>query len=136
MPSVTETKTDSDPDYHGSCVLSKAAGNIHGVSPDTSHLVIIKTSQTLADNLFAFVKALEDILRNDRGSQSVILYPRTSIKTYQPSSPLPSFWRAIKEDITDLLDAGVPIVTTAGPIVGAPRAPVNTVPALWAANSH
>ena len=133
MPSVTRTKIDSDPNYHGSCVLSKAAGNIHGVSPDTSHLVIIKTSQALADNELAFFTALEDIYRYRRESQSVILYARTSMETYQPSSPLPSLWGAIKDDIKELLDAGVPIVTTAGPLDGPQQAPVNTVPALWAA---
>ena len=136
MPSVKASKTadesDSDPDYHGSCVLSKATGNVHGVSPNTQNLVIIKTTQNLADNQLAFLTALEDITRNRRQSQSVILYARTSMETYRPGSRLPFLWAAIKDDIADILNQGVAIVTTAGQLDGPPRTPVNTIPALWA----
>lgn len=131
-PEVTQTQTDDDPLDHGSCVASKAAGLIHGVSKSSS-IIVIKTSHTLLDTEFAFAKVYEDIVRKNRQTSSVILFARGSIKGGYDSdfyARLPPVWNNIRSILVALKRQRVKVVTSSGNDGRSARY-IDKLPALW-----
>ncbi|KAL8942190.1 MAG: hypothetical protein Q9216_001798 [Gyalolechia sp. 2 TL-2023] len=128
-PGVSQTKDDNDAIYHGSCVASKAAGWIHGVSKN-SRLVVVKTSHSMADNEWAFAAAYDDIVRKGRVHSSVVLYARSSQVTYTLSSMLPEHWAGIRDLLFEMIDRDIMVVTSAGN-EGVTNQYANTIPAIW-----
>lgn len=126
---MSQTKVDDDPIYHGSCVASKAAGLLHGVSKN-SRLVIVKASHLLADNEWAFAVAYDDILQKGRLHKSVVLYARSSQVQYVHPSDLPPYWAGVKDLLSDMIKDDIFIVTSAGN-EGKDSVYAENVPAIW-----
>lgn len=126
---VSPTTTDDDLSGHGSCVASKAAGWNAGVSKN-SRLVVMKSLLTVADVNFAFAAALDDVVEKHRQGRAVVVFPATSIQTFNAGSDLPRNWRSVKELIQSLFFNGVPVVTAAGNNA-ARSSSLDTLPALW-----
>ena len=110
---MRQTKSDDDPQKHGSCVASKAAGWKTGVSKN-SRLVIMKSSHSLQDITFAFFAAFEDIMAKSRQKKAVVVYPRTSLRTFVDDSHLPPEWDFLSNIITNMRYPGIAVVTSAG----------------------
>lgn len=114
---MARTKVDDDPKKHGSCVASKAAGSIYGVSK-YSGLVIVKASNNLLDIEYAFGLAYDDIVAQGRQESSVILFAKSSIETYDPFHPdwlsLPPEWVSIRELLELLSSKGINVVVSTG----------------------
>ena len=108
---------DSDKDGHGSCVASKAAGRITGVSKN-SRLVIMKSSHWMYDELSAWENILNDIIQKGRGGRSVVVYARSTYPTrYSRTAPLvslPSEWQQIRLLMEAIVKLDVSIVVSAG----------------------
>ncbi len=110
---MRQTKSDDDPQKHGSCVASKAAGWKTGVSKN-SRLVVMKSSHSLQDITFAFFTAFEDIMAKSRQKKAVVVYPRTSLRTFVDDSHLPPEWDFLSTIISDMRYPGIIVVTSAG----------------------
>lgn len=110
---MRQTKSDDDPQKHGTCVASKAAGWKTGVSKN-SRLVIMKSSHSLQDITFAFFAAFEDIVAKSRQKKAVVVYPRTSLRTFVDDPHLPPEWDFFANIITDMRYPGIAVVTSAG----------------------
>ena len=106
-PNVRRTESDDDPQGHGSCVASKAAGWKTGVSKN-SRLVVMKSSHSLQDITFAFFTAFEDIMAKSREKKAVVLYPRTSLRTFVDDSHLRPEWDFLSTIILDMRYPGIP----------------------------
>lgn len=126
---VTHSATDDNLAGHGSCVASKAAGWKTGVSKN-SQLVVMKSVPTLADINFSFAAALDDIIAKHRQGRAVVVYPATSIQTFDVASELPRNWRSVKELIQELFAQDVVVVTGSGNDA-ARSSGLNTLPAIW-----
>lgn len=129
-PGVDRQEYDDDPRRHGSCVASKAAGTINGVSK-YSRLVVVKASLDLADTELAFRLAYDDIVSKRRQKKSVVLFPRSSLESYSPGVTLPEKWDSIMDIMQLLFEQGVEIVVPADNH-GTSRFALDTVPAIWA----
>ncbi|KAL8692227.1 MAG: hypothetical protein Q9218_002703 [Villophora microphyllina] len=130
---VTEERDDSK-DGHGSCVASKAAGWKNGVSKN-SRLVMMKSSGTVADDLWAFAATRDDVLTKRRQGKAVVVYPRLSNALYTPGAPQLANWDAIYRIIQELFNANVTVVTCAGNQATRSSA-VDRVPAVWATKDY
>ena len=139
-PAVRRTQTDDSSLGHGSCVASKAAGWKDGVSKN-SHLVIMKSSLTIADQHWAFSAALDDIVSKRRQRRAVILYPRASTQAAEDiarggaGGPV-EMWIAIKNLIDQLSrEAGTITVVPAGNFVLRSKK-IDAFPGIWASNPN
>lgn len=128
-PQTTWNRRDNDPKEHGSCVASKAAGFINGVSKN-SRLVIVKASHTMADTEWALAQIFDDIVKKGRQEKAVILYARSSTEEYSRESTLPVYWDSVRDLMHRLFGLGVHIVTSAGND-GQRSMVLDTVPAMW-----
>ncbi len=131
---VNADPTDDSNAGHGSCVASKAAGWINGVSKN-SVLVMLKASMDMADTNWAFAKALDDILVKSRQGKAVVVYPRSSTETPFSDSAVPPAWLSVKQLIQDLMDNDVVVVTCAGDD-GTSKIPPWKFPALWSEDNY
>ena len=77
---VDARPVDDSAGGHGFCVASKAAGWKNGVSKN-SRLVMLKASTTIADENWAFAKALDDIIEKHLQGKAVVVYPRLSVSS-------------------------------------------------------
>ncbi|KAL6719490.1 hypothetical protein ACLMJK_003730 [Lecanora helva] len=129
-PWARKTKTDEDPDWHGSCVSSLAAGLEHGVSKE-SKILMFKSSQRLGDILWAFSTIRDTFKSGSREGQkgSVILFTASA----RSSSETLPYWIRIKDIIQELFQAGAIVVVPAGNYVEgkAQSRQIDTIPALW-----
>ena len=129
---VNARPVDDSAGGHGSCVASKAAGWKNGVSKN-SQIVMLKTSMTIADENWAFAKALDDIIEKDRQGKAVVIYPRLSLST-NPGMELSANWESIRQIMQDLFSADVVVVTCAGNEALKRSSVITQLPALWASN--
>ena len=128
-PRVIQSKTDDGKDSHGSCVASKVAGALNGVSKN-SHIIMLKATLVVSDIVWAFSKALDDITAQNRQKKSVVLFAATSTNGDFSTDAYP--WTAIKPIMQSLFDTDVAIVVPSGNSAVAPhRYDVDTLPALW-----
>ena len=127
-----KSQSDDDKISHGSCVASKAAGFVNGVSKN-SRIVMMKASLKLADDNWAFSAALDDIILKGRQGRAVVVYPRTSKHTFSRIAvppELPDNWFSIKNLMNELFENDTPVVTGAGNNASRSLSP-DTVPAVW-----
>lgn len=126
---VTENvRTDDDDDSHGSCVASKAAGVINGVSK-RSHLVMLKIDNRALNVIWSFNTALNDIMAKKRQGKAVIAYPNTSTAQSPPGFP-PYPWSYAYSYMRDLFANDVAIVVPSGNFaLKQGRSLVDTLPA-------
>lgn len=121
-------RTDDDDDSHGSCVASKAAGVINGVSK-RSHLVMLKIDDRASNVIWSFNTAYDDIVAKGRQGRAVIAYPNTSRNPSPPRFP-PSPWSFAYAAMRDLFAIDVPVVVPSGNFALEPgRSQVDTLPA-------
>lgn len=120
-------RTDDDPHSHGSCVASKAAGVVNGVSKK-SHLVILKIDNTAPNVIWGFNTALDDIVARKRQGRAVIAYPNVAIGPTPPGLP-PYPWNYAHSYLQDLFRNDVPVVVPSGNFASARGRPVDTLPA-------
>lgn len=133
-PEVDTTRTDDSKDDagqlngHGSCVASKAAGATNGVSK-RSELITIKASLRETDIVYAFAKALEDIIENNRQEKSVVIFAAAAKDGSQSWA-----WNIVKAAMKNLFAADAVVVVGAGNL-GDPRDPstkiITQAPAVW-----
>lgn len=130
-PEVPRTMVDDNARKHGSCVASKAAGTINGVSK-RSRLVSVKMSNDLLTVEYAFGLAYDDIVAKGRERHAVILFPHSSVKQYEDKSFdfVPSEWRGIHDIMDTMMLRGINVVVSAGN-GGREHPVINTLPALW-----
>lgn len=128
-PEVQRSRRDSDRMEHGSCVASKAAGFVNGVSKN-SRLVIVKASHTIADTEWAFAEIYDDIVAKGRQRNSVILYARSSTEVYGGGPALPVYWDSVRDLMWGLFNLSVHIVTSAGND-GQRSKTLDSIPAMW-----
>lgn len=131
-PEAQSSQTDDSldtkgaPNWHGSCVASKAVGARNGVSKN-SKLIVIKASTMAGDLVYAFSKALDDIIANDRQKKSVVVFAAVS-----NSNVLAWSWSIVKASIKTLFDADATVVVPSGNFGDVPRSkPVSHFPAVW-----
>lgn len=125
---VRLTETDDDPEHHGSCMASKAAGARFGVSKE-SRLIILKAAQKASNIRWAFYTARDDIMANNRQGQSVVLFAKSDpVKGETYTGP----WTGIRSYMQQLFDMDVVVVTSAGNKgTRSGRQQIDTVPQLW-----
>jgi len=134
-PEARETRSDDstdskgNPSGHGSCVASKAAGAIYGVSKN-SKLVIVKSSLLQGDIVYSFSKVLDDIIDRNRQRKTVVVFAATSNGNSEDWS-----WRRVKSSIEDLIAADAVIIVPSGNRAAFHRRAkdVFTFPAVWEA---
>ncbi len=123
-----DQRTDDSASSHGSCVASKAAGVINGVSK-RSHLVMVKINEKASNVVWAFNTVNDDIVRKGRRGRAVIAYPNTAKDANQGGFPgYP--WSNAYAFMKDLFQNDVIVVVPSGNF-GAERARslVDTLPA-------
>lgn len=110
--SILRIEKDDDKHGHGSCVASKAAGKLTGVSKN-SRLVIMKASNWMYDELSAFVAVLHDVTQKRRGGRSVVVYSRSSHPVrYSPDTPwedLSEAWQSVRISMEAIAGEMVPV---------------------------
>ena len=124
--------SDGKNDWHGSCVASKAMGKWNGISQFIEK-IILKASLTLDDMVWAFSRALDDIIANDRQGKSVVIFAATSSNS-ESISTAKYPWTLIHSTMRDMFDADVLVVVPAGNYAEDPThdKDVDTMPARWA----
>ena len=121
-------RTDDSASSHGSCVASKAAGVINGVSK-RSHLVMLKIDDSPINVIWAFNTALTDIMNKNRQGKAVIAYPNTARSPSPPGFPGRP-WAAAYSFMNDLFKNDVVIVVPSGNFAKETgRSLVDTLPA-------
>ena len=111
---------------HGSCVASKAAGQLNGVSK-YSHLIMLQINHSPDDTMWAFNKVAEEIEDNGRQGSSILIYTAAWL-----DNPDNRIFRQIRRSIQDLFNLQTVVVVTAGNYGATPgRKLVDTLPALW-----
>ena len=138
QPWIFARRTDTeqaDPTGLGTCIASKALGEINGVSKN-SYLVPVKTQMNAASISAALIKVVDDIEFNRRVGVSVVTLALASIKTYRSidiSIEDQEPWRTILGKLRELNELGVPVVVGAGDDGGETTASLrsNTLPQIW-----
>ena len=119
---------DSD-QWHGTCVTSKAIGLSNGVYKYPERGIMLKSSPSVFETLWAFSKA-RDITKNP-GMASVVVFTGATPDTDESLT----LWIRVKEIIKEIFEAGSIVVVTAGNYAEAPgRSNVDTIPASWASS--
>ncbi|KAL8919242.1 MAG: hypothetical protein Q9208_006903 [Pyrenodesmia sp. 3 TL-2023] len=125
LPNKGKTKTD-DGGAHGSCVASKAAGWLNGVSK-YSHLAMLKVDFTARDMIWAFNQIAEDIAAKGRQRRSIVVLAAVWVDNYVNRA-----FKRIRPAIQDLFDLQAVVVVPAGNFRKFMiREDVDTLPALW-----
>ena len=121
-----QNEIDESGDYHGTCVASKAAGRINGVTR-ANQIIMMKKTEYMSDTLWAWGEILRRVLQDPNHTMSVVVFPHVGI-----SNPLTArSWSQIKNYMRKLFAADVVIVGVAGND-GAQGSPVvNTQPSVW-----
>lgn len=119
---------------HGSCVASKAAGRMTGVSK-RSRLVIMKSDNYIKNELSAFESVLKDVMEKKRQRRAVVLYARSShpkrfILDDVERSNIPLSWYTINILMTALGRQNVGVVVGAGNNVSLSTS-MDTLPGMW-----
>ncbi|KAL6715319.1 hypothetical protein ACLMJK_007584 [Lecanora helva] len=122
-------------DWHGSCVASKAFGSFNGVARDST-AIILKASRALDDIVWAFSKALDHIVENDRQSKSVVVFASTSNNSESVSTARYP-WPLVRSTMRDMFDADIAVIVPSGNFAQASShdTHVDTYPALWESDS-
>lgn len=111
---------------HGSCVASKAAGWINGVSK-SSQLIMLKINYTDDEVNWAFNKVWEDITKNRRSGKSVVVFPAAWPPTFDFSG-----FNDVRQTIQELFDINAVVVVPSGNYGDEKgRQDVDTLPGLW-----
>lgn len=131
-PEVETTPSDESRDVtgqlsgHGSCVASKAAGARNGVSR-LSELITIKASLRETDIVYAFAKALENIIENNRQEKAVVIFAAAAKDGSRSWA-----WNIVRAAMKALFAADAVVVVPAGK-QGDPRDPTSKIIAQAAA---
>lgn len=105
-------RADDDPISHGSCIASKAAGVINGVSK-RSHIVLLKINDSAINVIWAFNNALEHIVNNSRQGRAVVAYPNTA-RSPSPAGFPRRPWSHAHGFMRDLIRNDVVVVVPSG----------------------
>ncbi|KAL6716097.1 hypothetical protein ACLMJK_005663 [Lecanora helva] len=129
-PDAKTDKTDDDPDYHGSCVASKAMGFKNGVSK-SSRLVIVKATTVIHDVSWAFSQIAKDIRDKNRQDKAAVVLPMTSKQSFL-NNPRQWIWewRAMLMNVHDLIEEQAFVVVAAGNFASRSKE-IDTLPALF-----
>lgn len=140
-PGVQQIKTDDSvdkhgkPNYHGTCVASKAAGWYSGVSK-YSQLVIMKYKLDVYKDTLTFFQVRADVMDKHRQGKAVVVYPRTSKEVYPtPIHAWETAWKIVRLMMEDLFRENVTIIASAGNEASVHGYNLNTLPAAWADGS-
>lgn len=93
---------------------------------------MLKSSQTLIDNDWAFAEALDDALSKDRQGKPVLVYPLSSFQLSDSGDTTPEHWISTKRIIKDLLAADVVVVTCARKNARTQSSAFMEYPTIWA----
>ncbi|KAG8527815.1 uncharacterized protein KY384_007969 [Bacidia gigantensis] len=132
-PNAVQSQSDNDPDGHGTCVASLAAGKDSGVIKERRTLVVMKSTLSAADILDAFSKTLEDMVAKNRQKKTVVIFASGSdgsIEHMSPFTPDKFMWERVRLIVQDLIRYGAVIVTAAGN-GGHQRKFIDETPAVW-----
>ena len=102
------TRLDSDPDYHGLFVASKAAGAKFGVSKGT-RLIVPKSPDFVGDVSWAWYTVRDDILANP-GRRAVTVDARGSKFAYTPEIESVRPWMNMRRDMQTMINDGDGVV--------------------------
>ena len=131
-PGASNIRVDESRAWHGTCIMSKAMGLINGVYKNPKTGIMLKSSGSIFDTLWALSFARD--LSRDAPSRVVIVFTTASSET--PTEQAPYYLTRIKQIIQEIFDGDGIVVIPAGNYAGsAGRFSVDTIPAIWSSAS-
>ena len=131
-PGASNSRVDESQAWHGTCIVSKAMGLIHGVYKSPRTGIMLKSSGTIFDTLWAFSFARD--LSREGPSRTVIVF--TSASSSAPPGEVSYCLARIKQMIQEIFDGDGTVVVPAGNYGRRPgRFNVDTIPAIWSSAS-
>ena len=122
------TQSDDSDISHGSCVLSKAAGLINGVSKQ-AQVVVLKATGIDEDIIWAWANVLAHQIQHPTHPAVVIWAYNSKADAREDQTP----WRDIRPTMKSIFSNGGTIIVSSGnrPLTDRSRQAVDTFPALW-----